>query len=307
MTPSTRLVLALAATLPLSACSASTAAPPPPPFDSSRAWTHLEAMVALGERPAGSEALELARDYIRAELESYGLTPVTEEFVSDTPVGDLRFANVYADVGPTTAPLVVFVTHIDTKRFDWEFVGANDSGAGTAALLELARVFAAETRERDIAYRLLFVDGEESIREEWIDPDNRYGSRHHVQNLVNSGEVARVEACVVLDLIGDKDLKLNNESYSDSTLLRIFFDAARDIGLGKHVGGTRREIKDDHLSFMAANIPSVDLIDFEYGPNNSYWHDPRDTLENVSAESLDVIGRIVLAGLPALESWVRSR
>jgi hypothetical protein len=306
MTPSTLRPLLLPA-LVVAACSASTAAPPPTSFRADRAWTHLEAMVALGPRPAGSEALDRAREYIAAELESCGLAPVTEAFRSDTPAGEIEFANVWADIGPEDAPLVVLVTHIDTKRFEWTFVGANDSAAGTAALLELARALAGHGGEREVTYRILFVDGEESIREEWTDPDNRYGSRHHVRRLQESGEIRRVRACVLLDLVGDADLRLSTESYSDTALREIFFDAARRIGLGKHVGGPRREIKDDHLSFMAANIPSVDLIDFEYGPNNAYWHDRRDTIENVSADSLGVVGRIVLAGLPALEDHVLGR
>ncbi len=263
----------------------------------------MKEMVALGPRPAASEELERARAYIVRELESYGLTPVVENFRSETPEGELSFANVYADIGPGDAPLVVLTTHIDTKRFDWHFVGANDSGSGTAVLLELARALA-PVSARPVTYRVLFVDGEESIRETWIDPDNRYGSRHHVAELERTGEIRRVAACVLIDLIGDKDLRLSHETLSNPELLKIFFRAAREAGLGAHVDGPRREIKDDHLSFMSANIPSVDLIDFEYGPNNAYWHDKRDTLENVSAASLGIAGRIVLAGLPGLEAWV---
>jgi hypothetical protein len=304
MTPTIRLAFAL--TLALTSCSSSAAAPAPSIFEPDRAWKHAVALVEFGERTAGSPELAAARDYIVSELESYGLVPVVEAFRAETPVGEIDFANVWVDIGPASAPLVVLCTHIDTKRFEWTFVGANDSAAGTAALLELARVLAQGTSGR-VTYRVLFLDGEEAIREEWIDPDNRYGSRHHVARLTASGEIRRVEACVLIDLVGDKDLRLTTESYSDSALRAIFFDAARDIGLGKHVGGPSREIKDDHLSFMAANIPSVDLIDFEYGPNNAYWHDRRDTLENISAESLGVIGKIVLAGLPVLEEWVAGR
>lgn len=289
----------------LGGCESSSAAPVLGPFDSARAWEHLETFVGLGPRPAGSEALEEKRRYLVRELEEYGLEPVVERFTSETPEGPIEFANVYADVGPDTAPLVILCTHIDTKRFEWEFVGANDSAAGTAVLLELARVLA--RAEREVAYRVLFLDGEESIRQAWVDPDNRYGSRHHAAELQRSGERSRVKACVLLDLVGDRDLRLNRETLSNQELLGLFFEAAREAGLGQHVDGPRREIKDDHLSFMAANIPSVDLIDFEYGPRNAYWHDERDTLENVSRESLAAIGGIVLAGLPALEEWVGRR
>lgn len=288
-----------------SACGgASTVAGAAVEFDQQRAWRDVEALVALGPRPAGSDALEAARIYIEQELAQAGLEPIREPFVADTPIGEIPMANIYVDLmAPDTAdgpaPVIVVCTHIDTKILDFEFVGANDSASGTAVLLELARVMAG--RKGDVTYRLLFIDGEESIRREWVDPDNRYGSRHHVLGLKRSGWIDRVGACVLLDLIGDKDLRLSTEQYSDSQLQKIFFDAAREAGLGAHVGGPRLPIKDDHLSFMAAGIRCVDLIDFEYGPANSYWHSPEDTLENVSAESLGIIGRIVLLGLPAVE------
>ena len=291
----------------LGSCGSSPSAPPPSDFDPALAWKHLETVVGFGVRSTGSEGLTSTREYLMSQLKSYGLTPVLQEFTDDTPIGVVSFANVYADIGPVDRPMVIFCTHIDTKIFDFEFVGANDSGSGTAVLLELARCMADRQADSKLTYRVLFLDGEESIREQWRDPDNRYGSRHHAQYLVDSGERARVKACVLLDLIGDKDLKLTTESYSDSRLRSIFFKTASKIGLGQHVDGPSREILDDHLSFMAVDIPSVDLIDYEYGANNEFWHDPRDTLENVSQASLDAIGRIVLAALPELEQSLVGR
>ncbi|MFT5286812.1 MAG: glutaminyl-peptide cyclotransferase [Planctomycetota bacterium] len=291
----------------LAACGASPSVPPQSDFDSARAWQHLETIVGFGVRSAETDGLKSTREYLMTELKSYGLTPVLEKFEDDTPIGVVSFGNVYADIGPADRPLVILCTHIDTKIFKWEFVGANDSGSGTAVLLELARCIAKLTEDSKLSYRILFLDGEESIREQWVDPDNRYGSRYHAQRLVDTGELSRVKACVLLDLVGDKDLKLTAESYSDSRLRSIFFKTASEIGLGAHVDGPAREILDDHLSFMAVDIPSVDLIDYDYGPNNEYWHSPKDTLENVSEASLDVIGRIVLAALPKLQKSITGR
>lgn len=278
-------------------------------FDAARAWKHLEHCASLGARPAGSEALEQKRAYIRRELEAAQLTVQREDFEAETPVGALRMANLYADIAARkggTAPLVIVCTHIDTKRLPHAFEGANDSASGTAALLELARVLA-RSPSAEVAYRILFLDGEESQREEWIDPDNRYGSRHHAAQLEARGELARTKAVVLLDMIGDRDLKLHTETYSDGRLLEIFFASARAQGLGQHVGGPRLEVKDDHLSFMTAGIPSVDLIDFAYGPNNAWWHTAEDRVEHCAPESLSAIGRIVLGGLPELERWVLAR
>jgi len=275
-------------------------------FDGERAWRHLEHQVALGPRPSGSPAIEKLRTYLAARIEEAGLTPVREEFTAPTPEGMLAFANVYADLAPADAtadtPVVVLATHFDTKRLDFEFLGANDGGSGTAVLLELMRVLALRA-DSSVTLRFLFLDGEEALRSYWAGEDNCYGSRHHVRELRKSGLIARVQACVVLDMVGDADLQLTSEGFSTPELLAIFFDAADEIGLGDKVGASARDIKDDHQRFLEAGIPSVDLIDFEYGLLNEHWHDAGDSLEHCSRESLDAIGRIVLAGLPALERF----
>ena len=290
--------------LALSCGGTGTAAPPTVDFDQQRAWQHLEAMVALGPRPAGSRALEQTRGYIERQLRAVGLEPAREVFESETPVGPIPMANIVVDLpGPAEdAPIVLLCTHYETKRFDFEFVGANDGASGTAVLIELAALLAA--RENPVAYRIVFLDGEEAIRSYWADPDNRYGSRHHAAELERAGLLPRVKACVLLDLVGDRDLRLTHDDYSHAGLLAAFFDAARENGLGDHVGARRQPVKDDHLSFIAVGIPSVDLIDLEYGPGNRHWHSEGDTLENVSAESLGIIGTIVLLGLPRVEELV---
>jgi hypothetical protein len=286
------------------------ASPAPPAFDAARAWALLERQVALGPRPAGSQKGQATRDLIADELASYGLEPVREAFEAKTPIGLLKLENVYADVeaparAGAPAPLIVLCTHFDTKRMSFEFLGANDAGSGTAVLLELARILAREPRRASL--RFLFLDGEEAVRPQWLDPDNRYGSRHHVAGLASSGAAERVKACVLLDMVGDRDLQLFTELNSSRELLELVFAAAKAAGLGQHVGGPREAVSDDHLSFLAAGVPSVDLIDFDYGPNNRFWHTPDDALENCSQESLDAAGRIVLAALPALEDWALAR
>jgi len=280
-------------------------------FDAQRAWDDLLHQVELGPRPAGSPALEETRVWIASELEQMGLTPVREDFQADTPFGAYRMANVYADFVTDQAPaeeadILVLCAHFDTKTLNFRFVGANDGASGVAALLELARVITSQG-PRPMTYRFLFLDGEESMRQTWVDPDNTYGSRHHVEQIAKRGENLRVRACVVLDLVGDIDLQLTNETYSNSELLEIFFDAARKGGLGQHVDGPPIPIKDDHIPFLRIGIPACDLIDFSYGENNEHWHRPSDLPKNCSRESLGVIGRIVLLGLPTVEQRFKSR
>ena len=291
--------------LALVACNSSQADRVATSFDSDRAWGHLEAQVTLGPRHPGSEASRQWRDTMVAELESYGLEPVREAFTEDdTPRGPMSFENVYADLVPPGAsastPMVILGSHFDTKLLGPNFVGANDGASSTAVLLELARVLAAEPPP-GLALRFLFLDGEEALGEAWVDPDNRYGSRFHAAKLRQNEELfPRVKAFVLLDLIGDADLKLTTDSYSTRSLLELFFNTARSHGLGDYVGGPRRQVLDDHLSFRQYNIDAVDLIDLEFGPNNDWWHTEKDTLENCSKESLGVVGQLVLLALPKL-------
>ncbi len=281
-------------------------------FEAERAWRHLEALVAIGPRPAGSPGAEQARRYIENQLTANGLRPEREAFTAKTPVGEIAMCNVYADLSnvegsEADAPIVLLVSHYDTKRIDG-FVGANDGGSSTALLLELARALAL-TGGRRTTYRFLFVDGEEALRETWIDPDNCYGSRHHAEQLVRAPARERFKAAVVIDMIGDKDLALIEDLASSPNLLQCFFDAARQNGLAQHVGKVREAVADDHKSFKAIGIPACVLIDLRFGPDggNGYWHTREDTLDKCSVGSLEIAGTIVLAGLPKLDQLLHKR
>lgn len=315
-TPIAHLVLIAPITVFLAAfcgCGTGQAASEKISFDSDRAWTHLEKQVAFGDRSLGQPGLEKTRVYLEEQLKAAGLEPRREAFSERTPLrGKVDFANIVADLpaGPN-APLIILMTHFDTKTFEAPgaprnetFQGANDGGSGTAVLLELARVLNSSKEPRRVSYRFLFLDGEEASLWNWAGTDNTYGSRYHVRQLAEAKQIKQVGAAILLDMVGDKSLKLNREAHSTRELTTIFFEAARAIGLGKHVGGPSKPIEDDHKPFLAHGIPSVDLIDFNYGPGNRYWHNEKDKLENCSKESLDAIGRIVLAGLPAVEEFV---
>ncbi len=289
-------------------------APPPASkplrFDADRAWRDLLAQVDLGPRPSGSSANGALRSFLVAELEEIDLSPIRESFVArGTPAGDISMENVYADfegqprAGGAPAPMLILGAHFDTKRQPYPFVGANDGASETAVLLELARAIA-KGPPRAVTYRFLFLDGEEAIREEWIDPDNRYGSRHHVKKLTQTmGALRRVRAFVLIDMVGDMDLQLERDSYSDRKLLALFTTTATELGMNDLFAKYSTPIKDDHLSFIEFGIPSVDLIDLRYGgPGNPWWHSPQDVVENCSQESLAKVGKLVLATLPKLEA-----
>jgi aminopeptidase-like protein len=295
----------------VSSCEVGIGASSAAAFDEARAWHDLETLVGFGPRPPGSEALEKTRAYIERELAAAGLTPVRDPFEVQPPPNPggpkaahlLAMSNVYADLRAKDpkAETVILCTHFDTKICADTFVGANDGGSGTAVLLELARGLAKQG-PRDLTYRFLFLDGEEALRWEWAGDDNTYGSRHHAAELKKSGLADRIRCCVLLDMVGDKDLHFLNETYSNRRLSDLFIRAGTEAGLGKHVDGRHQEARDDHLSFMAVGIPSIDLIDFDYGPDNAWWHTKEDTLDKCSAQSLGITGRLVLAAIPAIES-----
>lgn len=289
-------------------CPDGAGSPQPPAFDAERAWQGLQRQVGIGPRPSGTPENEACRQWIESELRGIGLEPKRETFREKTPAGELEFTNVVAEL-PGTDPKsgwISLASHFDTKRMPFRFVGANDSASSTAVVIELARVIA-KGPKRAFSYRFVFFDGEEATRQDWVGEDNTYGSRHHVKLLREGAKLESLKALVLLDMVGDKDLKLTADTLSDRKLLDLFTKAARDIGLGRHVGGKSMEVRDDHVPFLMAGVRAVDLIDFEFGPDNSYWHTEKDTVEQCSKESLDAIGRITLRGLTDLETLLAPR
>ncbi|MFT4539208.1 MAG: glutaminyl-peptide cyclotransferase [Planctomycetota bacterium] len=301
--------------LACASCNSGTAGELPPidlQFNEQRAWTDLERQVGFGPRPAGSDAIEQTRLYLEEELRAAGLEPKRQAFVADTPAGKIPFCNVYADFEgkpfrDKRAHMVIIASHYDTKRLQQPFLGANDGGSSTACVLELARAIVAGG-PRDLSYRFLFLDGEEAVRFEWSGNDNTYGSRYHADKLKLTEEYDLIKALVLLDMIGDKHLRIWRDTNSSRELLQIFQASAKERGLAKYMSGPSLAVKDDHLPFMRAGIPSIDLIDLDYGPdskNNDWWHTVEDTIDKCSSKSLKITGDIVLGALPRLENKYR--
>ena len=284
--------------LSLSACLTAAQRSPAGRFDGQKALDHVKAMVALGPRPAGSPALAKTRDYIKKELSALGLEVDEQPFDASTPVGTLKMVNLSATIGGQAAKRIIIAGHYDTKLFrDAKFVGANDGGSSAAFLIEMARAL----KQAPIAtpVELLFFDGEEAVRTEWVDPDNRYGSRHYVDAARTSGRLGAIGALILVDMIGDRDLRIKREARSTGWLTDIIWDAAAAMKRQQFVEETT-PIEDDHIPFLEAGVPAVDLIDLEY----EAWHTPADTVDKVSAGSLQAVGDVVLAALPGIEKRI---
>lgn len=270
-------------------------APAPPSFDSNKAWEHLRQLVAFGPRPAGSAAIEQSRTYIKNQLAAIGV-PVTEQAWDDqTPNGRVHMVNLIATIPGASKNRLVIGGHYDTKKFPFRFVGANDGGSSAAFLIELARVL--KSRRNPLTIEILFLDGEEAVID-WTGTDHTYGSRHYVADAKRSGSLASLKAFILVDMIGDRDLQIKRDLNSTTWLTDIIWAAAQKQQLGAYFRPERVQIEDDHLPFMEAGVPSVDIIDLEYPA----WHTAGDTLDAVSARSLQVVGDTLVAALPQIEA-----
>src|SRR5262245_57616896 len=264
-------------------------------FDANRAWEHLRQLVALGPRPAGSAAIEQARAYIKNQLAASGVAAIDQTWQAQTPLGPVHMVNLVATIAGARHDRIVIAGHYDTKRFQaFRFVGANDGGSSAAFLIELARVLKARTNAYTI--EVLFLDGEEAVLE-WQGDDHTYGSRYYVDAAKRSNTLASLKAMILVDMIADRDLRIKRDLHSTLWLTDVIWSAARKQRQPAF-DPAETQIEDDHLPFMAAGVPSVDIIDLEFPA----WHTAGDTLDAVSARSLQVVGDTLVAALPQIEA-----
>ncbi len=260
-------------------------------FSGPEAMKHVEAQVALGPRPAGSEALEKTRLYLEGELKRAGWTVERQTFAEDTPRGPIAFVNLIARFAKTSPaePRVIVGSHYDTKWFrDAAFVGAVDGGSSTGALVELARVLGLRPA---LARRveLVLFDGEEASMN-FTDFDGLHGSRHYGRLLRETGRAKQFKFGFVWDMIGDKSFGITLPTDSPKELVRGIFDSAETLGVRDKfafLGGT---VLDDHKPLNDAGIPTIDLIDFDFAA----WHTLGDTIDKVAPKSLEITGQVTL-------------
>jgi glutaminyl-peptide cyclotransferase len=267
-------------------------------FDEQRAFEDLEAQVAFGPRPAGSDANVEMTKFLAAELREAGVRKVRIQSPHRNVVG----------VIPGRRPGAVVVgAHHDTKDSIPGFIGANDGASGVAVVLELARALPDELSGPSI--RIALFDAEEARGNRPFDVDGTRGSRQYVRYAERARDgsppLDSIRAMVLFDLVGDCELQIPRESNSDGRLYDRFASAAAQLSGGDPAPfeGTSSPVSDDHIPFVSEDIPSVDLIDFVYGPGPSpgaYWHTPEDTLDKVCASSLDAVGEAALVAIPEI-------
>jgi hypothetical protein len=286
-------------------------------FNGERALEHVKKQVEIGPRPPGSPELAKTREYITSQLNSFGLKTNNDTFHAATPIGDKEMINITAEVPGESKDVIMITSHYDSKYFkNMRFVGANDPGSSVGTLLEMARVLGTGGRKPKLTYWLVFFDGEEAFCEQWEEcgkpgaPDNTYGSRRYVAQLRATNSLSRVRAMILLDMMGYKNLELGRDTMSTVWLLDVVWQKARELGYGnifvsrdEGVGG------DDHEPFLKAGIDSLDIIQLSnyHSGNVEYWHTPEDSIDKISAQSMKIVGDVVLASLPKIEERLGKR
>ena len=266
-------------------------------FDGAKAYGHVAKLVGFGPRPSGSQAIAQAQDYITSQLSSFGCTVDVDAFSTDSPAGQLAMKNIVVKIPGERPGIILLGTHYDTKRLD-NFVGADDGGSSTGLMIEMARRMC-EQRPRYSIW-IAFFDGEEAVNREWRDPDNRYGSRQMAAKMAASGDLKKVRAMILADLVGGKALGIHKEEYSTKWLEDLIWTTAKRLGYGEVFLDQATPVDDDHLSFLQRDVPSADVIDLVNSAG--YWHTPQDTLDKVSARSLGVVGHVILESVSVLQT-----
>ena len=201
--------------------------------------------------------------------------------------------NILVKISGDKPGIIMLGTHYDTKKLD-NFVGADDGGSSTGVMLELARLLCAQHGRYPVW--IAFFDGEEAVGQ-WSDTDSRYGSRQMSAKLAMSGDMAKVKAFLLADIIGSRTLRFKRESNSTKALTDLVWATAAKLGYSTIFVNDATAIEDDHLSILKRGVPSVDVIDLEI----PYWHTPQDTLDKISSKSLAFVGHTFLESLRQLQ------
>jgi len=267
-------------------------------FDGAKAYEHVAKLVGFGPRPSGSQAILEAQDYITSQLSSFGCTVDADSFSADTPAGRLPMKNIVAKIPGERQGIILLSTHYDTKKLD-NFVGADDGGSSTGVMLELARKMCSMRPRYSIW--IAFFDGEEAVRKEWQDPDNRYGSRQMAAQMAASGDLPKIKAFLLADIVGGKNPHFKRDGESTKWLRDMVWDVAVRLGYGDvFVNELTNFGGDDHYTFTARKVPSVDIMDLDFN-DVPYWHTPQDTMDKIDAKTLAMVGHVILESVKEIQ------
>jgi Zn-dependent M28 family amino/carboxypeptidase len=283
-------VLALLLLFPL-------AAPAQSHFNGVKALDYARQFVAIGPRWPTSQNHLKAEAFLRAHFQHDQLEE--DAFTASTPIGPVPMRNFIVRFPGKKDGAIVLATHYETNYplRNINFVGANDGGSTTGLLLAIADQLRVKTvhgkKLEGYSVWLVFFDGEEAFQS-WSDSDSTYGSKHLAARWGRDGTLGKIKAFLLADMIGDKDLDILRDTQSTGWLVDLVGKAAKKYGYERYFFKQESEIADDHLPFVKRGVPSIDIIDLNYGPNNSYHHTAKDTMDKISAHSLTIDGDVFL-------------
>jgi Zn-dependent M28 family amino/carboxypeptidase len=266
-------------------------------FNGAKALEYARQFVAIGPRWPTSQGHIKAEQFLRTHFQHDQVEEDT--FTANTPIGAVPMRNFIVRFPGKKNGVIVLATHYETNYplRTINFVGANDGGSTTGLLMAIGdqlRDTVAKSKALDgYSVWLVFFDGEEAIQS-WTDSDSTYGSRHLAARWAGDGTLGRIKAFILADMIGDKDLDIQRESQSTDWLVALVRQAAKKFGYDRYFFQKEEPVSDDHLPFVRRGVPSIDVIDLDYGPNNSYHHTAQDTMDKISARSLTIDGDVFM-------------
>jgi hypothetical protein len=262
----------------------------PVKFDGGRAYEHVRQFVGIGPRPAGSQGLEATRRYIAKQMSAIGVTTTEQAFTAETPLGAIRMVNVIVTIPGARAERIAIGGHYDTKLYrEFRFVGANDGGSAPRSDRAGAR---AQGAQQSFTVELLSSTAR-AMLPDW-GRDHTYGSQH-ASGREESGTLAALG--VHQSTRRRPGSRIRREQASTTWLTDLIWLSARRLKQDTAFLNDTELIEDDHVPFLDAGVPAVDIIDLHYAP----WHTAGDTLDKVSARSLQIVGDVLLDALPAIE------
>lgn len=263
-----------------------------PQFDGARALAYTRQYVAVGPRWIGSPGHARAEAFLKEQFRNDQLEEDT--FTTNTPAGPMQMHNFIVKFPGKKDGIIVLASHYETNYplRNIHYVGANDGGSTTGLLIEMANYLRGKTLDGYSVW-LLFTDGEEAIKS-WSDTDSVYGSRHLAIKWQSDGTLKRIKAFILADMLGDRDLDVQRDLNSTPWLEDLIYKAATQYGWQSYFFENKTYDEDDHLPFVHRGVPCADLIDLNYGYQNSYWHTAEDTMDKLSAKSLTIAGDTIL-------------
>jgi Zn-dependent M28 family amino/carboxypeptidase len=268
-------------------------------FNGAKALEYARQFVAIGPRWPTSPGHAQAEAFLLNQFKHDQLEE--DAFTANTPIGPVAMRNFIVRFPGKKDGVIVLASHYETNYWlrNINFVGANDGGSTTGLLMAIADQLRADMAHdktdklEGYSVWLVFFDGEEAIQS-WSDSDSTYGSRHLAAKWGRDGTLGRIKAFILADMIGDKDLDIQRETRSSDWLVSLMTQAAKKFGYDRYFFQTEEPVEDDHMAFVSRSVPSIDVIDLDYGPNNSYHHTAQDTMDKISARSLTIDGDVFL-------------